>query len=567
MPSLLSILVCSLVMSAVAALTLWGQARHHRQTIKRLLQHPDRQEAQRLLDAQARIQVRLEKIYETTPDVIVVISVAREIYIDVNPAFTRLIGFSREEVLGRSAMALEIWGDLAQRDCFWDEFNRQGSVESMELTARSKDGRLIQGLASAQPIVEDGEACVLFVYRDLTEWRQLQGLAEAAQAEMAAAAAANAAKTQFLSRMSHELRTPLNAVLGFAQLLRDAPLLHRSEAGAERDQVDAIVKAGWHLLTLIDDVLDIARIESGHAQFELAPVLLPEVVEQAFELLRPQAAAAGIELEAELSGAWLQMPVLGDKHRLRQVLVNLLSNGIKYNLRGGVVRVSAEVAPESRFLLLRVADTGIGMSEAQMAHLFEPFNRLGRERDTGIEGVGIGLVLSRSLLEQMGASLSLQSEAGTGTSAMLSLPLEPSSSPSPPLQAPVTKARTPTLPKACLLYIEDNPVNQQIVQQALATWSGVKLHMASTAAQGLQMAQALRPDLILLDMRLPDADGMEVLKHLRADPALSALKVVALSASAMPVEIDQAKAAGALEYWTKPIRLAGFHEDLRRMLG
>ena len=526
MPSLLSILVCSLVMSALTALALWVQARHHRQTIKRLLQQPDRHEAQQLQDAQARIQVRLEKIYETTPDVIVVISVAREIYIDANPAFTRLIGFSREEVLGRSAMALEIWGDLAQRDRFWAEFNRQGSVESMELTARSKDGRLIQGLGSAQSIVEDGEPCILLVYRDLTEWRQLQGLAEAAQAETAAAAAANAAKTQFLSRMSHELRTPLNAVLGFAQLLRDAPLLHRTEARPERDQVDAIVKAGWHLLTLIDDVLDIARIESGHAQFELAPVLLPDVVQQALELLHPQAAAAGVDVEAELSGAWLQTPVLGDKHRLRQVLINLLSNGIKYNRRGGFVRVSAELAPDGGPLLLRVADNGIGMSEQQLAHLFEPFNRLGRERDTSIEGVGIGLVISRSLLEQMGASLSLQSEAGAGTSATLSLPLAPASA-GPPSTFGDDEATAPKLSAACLLYIEDNPVNQQIVQQALAAWPDIRLHVAGTAAQGLQMAEELRPDLILLDMRLPDADGMEVLKRLAADPALSGLKVVA----------------------------------------
>ncbi len=547
--------VWALLLACALALGLIVQARHRKQL----------SEARRLQEAQARIQLRLEKIYETTPDVIVVISVAREIYIDVNPAFTRLIGFSREEVLGRSAMALEIWGDLTQRDRFWAEFNRNGRVDSMELTARNKDGRMIQGLGSAQSIVEDGEPCILLVYRDLTEWRRLQSLAETAQAEVAAAAAANAAKNQFLSRMSHELRTPLNAVLGFAQLLRDAPLLHRSEARRERDQVDAIVNAGWHLLTLIDDVLDIARIESGHAQFTLEPVLMVDVVSQAIELLRQQAAVAGIELEAEFRGAWLQTPVLGDKHRLRQVLVNLLSNGIKYNRRGGLVRVSAELAPERGLLLVRVADTGIGMNEQQLAHLFEPFNRLGRERDSSIEGVGIGLVLSRSLLEPMGASLILQSETDVGTIATLSLPLAAASSRLQPM--PVDETPVPKLPAACLLYIEDNAVNQQIVQQALAAWPEIRLHVACTAAQGLQMAQELHPDLILLDMRLPDADGMDVLKRLRSDPALSALKVVALSASAMPVEIEQAKAAGAIEYWTKPIRLAGFHAALQRVLG
>ena len=246
--------------------------------------------------------------------------------------------------------------------------------------------------------------------------------------------------------------------------------------------------------------------------------------------------------------------------------MNLLSNGIKYNRRGGMVRVSADLAPSGGLLLLRVADSGIGMSEQQMAHLFEPFNRLGREQSS-IEGVGIGLVLTRSLLEQMGASLRMKSEPGLGTTAMMSLPLAPASPASPLPPAPATFITAADSPQACLLYIEDNPVNQQIVQQALATWPGVKLHMASTAAEGLQMAESLRPDLILLDMRLPDADGMEVLKRLAADPALSTLKVVALSASAMPVEIEQAKAGGALEYWTKPIRLVSFHADLRRVLG
>jgi len=560
---------CSLCIWAPLLVCAWGVSllalsRHYCRQTRQLRE--ELREARTLQEAQQRIRMRLEKIYESTPDVIVVLSVAREIYVDINPAFTRLMGFSRDETLGRSALALEIWGDLAQRDRFWDEFTRQGRVESMELTGRHKDGRLIQGMASAQPIVEDGEPCVLFVYRDLTEWRRLQAAAEAAQAEVAAAAAANAAKTQFLSRMSHELRTPLNAVLGFAQLLREAPLLNRAEARRERDQVEAIVNAGWHLLTLIDDVLDIARIESGHAQFELAPTLLGDVVHQTFELLRPQADAAGVELVAELSGRWTLTPVLSDKHRLRQVLVNLLSNGIKYNRPGGRVHVSAALAPEGGRLLFSVTDNGIGMSEQQLAHLFEPFNRLGHERGS-IEGVGIGLVLTRSLLELMGASLSLKSEPGAGTTATLNLPLATLPTQDPLPQRPAAEQAAANSPRAQLLYIEDNRVNQQIVQQALEGWPEVQLHLAGTATEGLRMAQAISPDLILLDMLLPDADGLDVLARLQADPALRALKVVALSASAMPEEVERARAGGALEYWTKPIRLAGFLADLRRVLG
>ncbi|MDY0746533.1 ATP-binding protein [Paucibacter sp. R3-3] len=510
-------------------------------------------------DAQQESQARFQKIYETTPDAVGITSVATRRYIDVNPGYHRLFGFHREEVLGKTVLDLGIWPSDAERARFWEEFNRTGKVDSMEAHGRHRDGHEVVVLVSVRLLIESGEPYHLFIVRDITDWRRLQREADSARAQVAAAAAASEAKTEFLSRMSHELRTPLNAVLGFAQLLRDTPAIDAAEA--ERARVDAILKAGWHLLTLIDDVLDIARIESGHIHTELQPLRLRALLDEATALLRPQAEQAGIELTVDDAAG--DCMVQGDPLRLRQSLINLLSNAVKYNQPGG--RVSVSGTAEAGRYVLRIADTGCGMSELQMAHLFEPFNRLGRELGS-VQGTGIGLVLTRKLLELMGAGLQLESRPGEGTTARVELLL------AGPLAAGATAGRispraADTLPPARVLYIEDNLVNQQIVQAALRPWAQLELHLAEDGETGLRLAAELQPDLLLLDMRLPDIDGIEVLARLRRDPALAQINVVALSASAMPGEIELAKAAGAIEYWTKPIRLDRFVADLRRVLG
>ena len=523
--------------------------------------HHDIHEAKTRRLEQEESQARFQKIYETTPDAVGITSVTTRLYIDINPGYERLFGFRRDEVIGKTVVDLGIWPEDEERARFWDEFNRTGQVDSLEVNGRHRDGHRIIVLLSVRLLVEQGEPCHLFIVRDITEWRRLQQEADFARAQVVAAAAANQAKTEFLSRMSHELRTPLNAVLGFAQLLRDAPAL--AAAHAERGRVDAILQAGWHLLTLIDDVLDIARIESGNIHIELRPLLLRPVLDEALGLLRTQAEVAGVVLEAAggaAGDAVGQVRVMSDPVRLRQALVNLLSNAVKYNQPGGHVRLAGAV--ENGRYVLRIVDTGRGMSGQQMAHLFEPFNRLGRERDS-IEGTGIGLVLTRKLLELMGAGLQLQSRPGEGTTAIVDLQLAPGLAAG---TEPLAALAPQSLPAARVLYIEDNLVNQQIVQAALQPWSQLDLHLAGDGEQGLRCAAELKPDLLLLDMRLPDIDGIEVLARLRADPALAGIKVVALSASAMPGEVAQAKAGGAMEYWTKPIRLDRFVGDLRRVL-
>ena len=389
--------------------------------------HSDIHEARTRAEAQRQLQERYHKIYEATPDAlgIGILHVPSERYIAANPSMLRLSGYSREEFVGHTAAELGIWAEPAQREPYVREFLATGKVDAMDITVRRKDGSTIYGLISARALTENGEPHMLFIFHDLTERFELQRQADAARAEVIAAAAANQAKTEFLSRMSHELRTPMNAVLGFSQLLRESALLRSEGSRREREQVDAILNAGWHLLSLIDDVLDIARIESGRVRVACGPVALAGVVQSALDLLRTQATAASVQMLAEPHPSDAPVMVLADEVRLRQVLVNLLSNAIKYNRPGGSVRVDGALLPQedgTAVYQLRLADDGLGMSDQQLSHLFEAFNRLGREHD-GIEGVGIGLVLSRSLLELMGATIRLESEPGRGTTVFVSLPL------------------------------------------------------------------------------------------------------------------------------------------------
>jgi len=492
------------------------------------------------------LQQRFQNIYDTAPDGMGITRISDSTIVDVNPSFVAMTGHARDDTLGRTSKELGIWAQPEQREQMVERFRAEGQVDSMQMLLRHKDGRLMCSLMSARPLVERGERYLLFIIRDISEHQLLQQQAEAARTERLAAERASRAKTEFLSRMSHELRTPLNAVLGFAQLLQGSQALAPRELG----QVESIAQAGWHLLKLINDVLDIASIEAGRLQLALGPLRLQPLLTDVLAQLAPQAAEAGIELKLDPPAA-LAHTLHGDPQRLRQALLHVIDNAIRYNRRGGQVRIGCRRDAAARRLLLQVSDNGQGLGAEQMAHLFEPFNRLGREREGGVDtdGTGIGLVLSQHLLSLMGASLSLASEPGRGTTATLNLRLSDSESLAPQL-----------------LYIEDNAVNQILVSEVVAAWPELSLTLAGTGGEGLLLAAELRPDLILLDMRLPDMDGLQVLQALKADPVLAGITVVALSASAMPDEVRQALAAGALDYWTKPLRLDRFLEDLRAVL-
>lgn len=357
---------------------------------------------------------------------------------------------------------------------------------------------------------------------------------------------ANAAKTDFLSRMSHELRTPLTAVLGFGELLELSEL-----DDDQTEWVDLVLRAGRHLLALVNDVLDIARIEAGHLSVSLEPVSLFSLVADTFEIVRPLARPQAIELVADIDAARATY-VLADHQRLRQVVLNLLSNAIKYNVAGGSVTVRAELRPGGG-VRLGVTDTGRGLAPDQLARLFVPFERLDAAQ-TGIEGTGLGLVLSRHLAEQMDGTLDVTSALGRGSTFWIELPVaEPSAideSMSP--RDPAVASRTYGAPKR-ILYVEDMVANVRLVEHILRRRPDVTLVPAMLARIALELAPTLQPDLVLLDLHLPDLSGEDVLRELRAQPATAHIPVVILSADATGARNEALLAAGAVAYLTKPI--------------
>ena len=417
----------------------------------------------------------------------------------------------------------------------------------------------VRWLASRSALVHDEQGRIqrrIGLNWDVTETVQ----AEQAMREREVAVAESRAKSQFLSRISHELRTPLNAVMGFSQLLHH-----------ERDWTDVakrqrwlghIQDAGRHLLSLIDDVLDLSRAESGELRLNLQPVDVAELVGSTLPLLEREARQREVTLEA---GAALAGHVMADPLRLRQVLLNLLSNAVKYNRPGGHVRVSAQAQGDR--LMIEVADTGRGIDPAALRSAFEPFNRLGAEA-LGIEGTGIGLAIAKAMVEQMHGHIEARSRLGEGSVFAVALPRCDAAAAGRPA-APATPATPPpdaTPAPARVLYIEDNEVNALLVREVLEPCTWVQLETVADGRSGLQRARESQPDLVLLDMQLPDMDGLAVLKALHADPATAGLRCVALSANAMPEDMAAARAAGAVDYWTKPIQFPDFVDKLAALL-
>ncbi len=416
----------------------------------------------------------------------------------------------------------------------------------------SSAGRAVRD-ATGQPVAVAG------INVDITERRQLDQLAR----ERDRAQQASAAKSELMARVSHELRTPMNAVLGFADLMAhdaQAPLV-----SAQVERLSRIRAAGRHLLDLIDDLLELSRADQGGLGVDMQAVALADVVQDALPWVATLADEAGVQVAT----GGVDGVVRADRRRLGQVLTNLLTNAIKYNQPGGRVWLSVEPASlhDQPAWCLGVHDSGRGMSPEQLERLFEPFNRLGAERD-GIPGTGIGLSIVQRLVSQMGGELAVESRLGDGSHFFVRLQAASVQAAAVPRQsspyveplAPAAAVSTP--PTLRVLYIEDNPVNEMLVREMLALRPGIALVTAPDGRSGIARAQAFAPDLILLDLQLPDMSGIDVMRHLRGEPALAACRYVALSANAMPEDVSQALAAGFSEYWTKPLNLQQFLSDI-----
>ncbi|MGZ4130904.1 MAG: ATP-binding protein [Actinomycetota bacterium] len=398
-------------------------------------------------------------------------------------------------------------------------------------------------------------AAVLFVLlltgvfalaRSLTARARAEHAAERARAE---AETANQAKSEFLSRMSHELRTPLNAMLGFGQLLEMEEL-----TGEQRESVDQIVKAGRHLLGLINEVLDIARIEAGRLSLSLEPVQMRETLEECADLTRPLAERNGVTLAVDVADP--QPLAIADRQRLQQVFLNLISNAIKYNHAGGNVSLVCRELDDR--VEVSVTDTGPGIPADRLANLFTPFDRLGAEA-SGIEGTGLGLALTQSLVEAMRGSIAVRSEVGTGTTFTVRLPVAAAGAALATGEDAVAGFETRTGRPATVLYIEDNASNVRLLQSVLNHRPQVRLVTSGSGRAGLELAFDLVPDVVLLDLHLPDMTGDEILHALKEDERTSSIPVIVMSADATSGRSRRIIAAGAREFITKPI-------DVRRFL-
>jgi PAS domain S-box-containing protein len=441
----------------------------------------------------------------------------------------------------------------------------KGSAGEITLCAADTSEVPFQLAFSRLPQDSEAEMCV--VATDISESRQEEArlrktMADLVEAQRALTEAkeeaerANRAKSEFLSRMSHELRTPMNAILGFAQLLALEDL-----NADQREGIGHIIGGGEHLLELINEVLDISRIEAGQLSLSREPVEIAEALRESIDLMQPLAAAAHVRLDPLHLGTTY---VLADRQRLKQVLINLISNAIKYNRAGGSVSLTCEVSHDG--VRISVRDTGIGIPREHLEQIFSPFERLGPEQGE-IEGTGLGLTVAKRLVEAMKGSIGVESKAGEGSTFWIEFALTESPMVRSEVGRPQSEIESITWGEGgTVLYIEDNFSNLKLIERLFRLRPALKLIAARDGKSGLQMAREQLPALILLDLNLPDMNGRDILTKLRTEPLTCAIPVIALSADATPSQIERLLRDGAADYLTKPINVQKFLEVLDRTL-
>jgi PAS domain S-box-containing protein len=484
---------------------------------------------------------------------------------DVNKQFETLTGRSRDELMGAPF-----------KDCFTEPLRAEtgvkqvlteGKISDYELTARHRDGR--QTVVSYNASTFYDRECrlqgVFAVARDVTERKRLDQVLQEKNAELdlarVVAEKANLAKSDFLSSMSHELRSPLNGILGFAQLLEsETP----PPTPRQQESIGQILEAGWHLLTLINQILDLAKIESGRMSLSPEAVSVEEVLLDCQGLVAGQAQQRGIRVAVPHFDVPFFM--YADRTRLKQVVINLLTNAIKYNrARGqGEFRVASSAPGRIR---VSVRDTGLGLSPERLAQLFQPFNRLGQEA-SGVEGTGIGLVMAKRLIELMDGTIGVESTVGVGSTFWFELAVaaEPQFAEGGGAPGVAARQRVQRRQPRLVLYVEDDLANLKLVERLIERRPDLKLISAVTGTAGIKLARSHRPEVILMDINLPDISGLDAMAVLHDDPATSHIPIVAVSANAMPHDLARGQQAGFFAYLTKPINVGEFTDTLNAAL-
>ena len=516
---------------------------------------------QRLRDQQfytrSLIESNIDALMTTDPSGIIT---------DVNKQMEALTGCTRDELIG--APFKNYFTDPERAEAAIKQVLSEKKVTNYELTARARGGKQTVVSYNATTFYDRDRTLqgVFAAARDVTERNRLDQVLLEKNVELESAKSvaeqANLAKSDFLSSMSHELRSPLNAILGFAQLMESDS---QSPTPSQKESIAQILVAGWHLLNLINEILDLAVIEAGTVSLSGESVSLDEVMLECRAMMEPQAQQRGISMTfPEFDNPCF---VSSDRTRLKQILINLLSNAIKYNKAQGTVVVDYTVIAPDR-IRINITDTGAGLRPEKLAQLFQPFNRLGQEAG-GEEGTGIGLVVTKRLVELMGGAIGVDSTVGTGS--VFWIELISAAPPQLAVEGGEAAAYAPLhVPHGArlrtLLCVEDNPANLKLVEELIARRPDLRLLTAVNGTLGIELARASQPEMILMDVNLPDISGIEAMKILREDPVTAHIPIVALSANAMPRDIRKGLEAGFFRYLTKPIKVNEFMDTLRMAL-
>ncbi len=520
----------------------------------------DRKRAELALAEREKYLRIFQHIVDSVVDGVITIG-ADGIIRSFNPAACATFGYREQDIVGRKINVLIPEPYRSKYDAYIERyltidrskiFNQQH-----ELAGIKADTSIFPLEIAVSEIQLPDDLLFVCLTRDITKRKRAEQELITARV---IADRANQTKSDFLSNMSHELRTPMNAILGFGQLMQYDETL----SNTQKEDVEEILKAGRHLLDLINEILDLAKIESGRISLSIEPVRIAPIIEECLSLVSAQADKRRISLRSHTQE---DFTVQADQTRLKQTLLNLISNAIKYNREGGLVTVGAQ-PKDSEYLSIQITDTGRGIPKERLHELFQPFNRLDAEY-SAIEGTGIGLTITRRIVEMMGGTIEVESEVGMGSRFLITLP---SASNTAFLEPPKTSAtiETPTFQsrsrQQLVLYIEDNPSNIRLISQILERQQHIRLITAHTPELGIELARAHRPDLILLDINMPNLNGFQVLSIFQNDSIVKSAPVVAITANAMPHDIERGKAAGFADYLTKPFDIAQFNSVLDDLL-
>ncbi|NNJ12007.1 PAS domain S-box protein [Chloroflexales bacterium ZM16-3] len=486
-------------------------------------------------------------------------------FLMVNQTELEWLGYTRDELIGRPIMDVMTAESIITFRGHYPDFKRHGLLRDIEFVFLRKDGTSIPVLVSATAIYsEDGSFLMSrSTVFDNTEHKRAEETLRFANAEMERALRT---KDEFLANMSHELRTPLNAILALSESLQEGvrgPLNDR-----QRESVGRIEESGQHLLTLINDILDLSKIEAGRLDLQIEAVSVADVCRASLQFIKEVAIKKQLKLAFQLND---ELAIIGaDAKRLKQILVNLLSNASKFTPAGGKVSLDVKVQTEDALVHFIVQDTGIGIADSDMARLFQPFTQLDSRLSRQHEGTGLGLVLVRRLVDLHGGSITVESEVGVGSRFMITLPHRPWQVEPPPAAQPraesadvAAQALPPT--GARVLLAEDNEINLEAVHDYLSG-KGFQVSVARSGREALAQAELTLPDVILMDIQMPEMDGLEAIAHLREKPAWATTPIIALTALAMPGDRERCLAAGADEYLAKPLSLRGLVELIQRLL-